>query len=65
MAHVIQAADLSDHGVVLKNHIPPTLRRLDCLVCGRDGGHEDNAVIVGLKRWSKCRPSEGDNLVST
>lgn len=65
MAHVIQLAALTDHGVVLEYQLPLTSRRLDCLVCGRNGGQEDNAVIVELKQWSKCQPSDGENLVST
>ena len=65
MAHVFQLAALMDHGVALEYQLPLTSRRLDCLVCGRDGKQEDNAVIVELKQWSKCQQSDGENLVST
>ena len=65
MAHVIQLAELTDHGVVLEYQLPLTSRRLDCLVCGRNAGREDNAVIVELKQWGKCRVSDGESLVST
>ncbi len=65
MAHVIQLAELKDHGVVLEYQLPLTSKRLDCLVCGRDNEHQDNAVIVELKQWDKCQQSDGENLVST
>ena len=65
MAHVFQLAELTDHGVVLEYQLPLTSRRLDCLVCGRDSERQDNAVIVELKQWDRCRASDGENLVST
>ena len=65
MAHVFQLAELMDHGVALEYQLPLTSRRLDCLVCGRDGKQQDNAVIVELKQWGKCQQSDGENLVST
>ena len=65
MAQVFQLADLSDHGVVLEYQLPLTSKRLDCLVCGRDSEQYDNAVIVELKQWAKCLPSDGENIVST
>jgi len=65
MAQVLQLADLEDHGVVLEYQLPLTSKRLDCLVCGRDTDQYDNAVIVELKQWAKCQPSDGENLVTT
>ena len=65
MAHVIQLAELTDHGVVLEYQLPLTSKRLDCLVCGRDNEHRDNAVVVELKQWGSCHPADGENLVST
>ena len=65
MAHVLQLAELMDHGVVLEYQLPLTSKRLDCLVCGRDVERKDNSVIVELKQWGKCGLSDGKNLVST
>ena len=65
MAQVLQLGELTDHGVVLEYQLPLTSKRLDCLVCGRDGEQQDNAVIVELKQWDKCQQSDGENLVST
>jgi len=38
---------------------------LDCMICGRDKDRQDNAVIVELKQWDRCRESDGDNEVLT
>jgi DUF2075 family protein len=35
------------------------------MICGRDKDKQDNAVIVELKQWDKCRESDGDNEVLT
>jgi len=38
---------------------------LDCLISGKDRNDTDNAVIIELKQWSKCREASGDNEVLT
>ena len=63
MAQVIDYAGLDDHGVLLEYQLPLTSKRLDCLVCGNDGVGAQQAVIVELKQWDKCMPSEADKLV--
>jgi len=60
---VFQSADLLDHGIILEYQLPLTSKRLDCLICGKDGDKKDNAVIIELKQWDKCRATEGDNEV--
>ena len=65
IAQVFQASDLLDHGVILEYQLPLTSKRLDCLVCGRDGDGSDGAVIVELKQWEKCSPALGERLVTT
>jgi len=62
---VLQHANLVDHGVMVEYQLPLTSKRLDCLVCGRDGSRKDNAVIIELKQWDKCSPAEGENEVLT
>lgn len=64
MTLVIQSADLKDHGVILEYQLPLSSRRLDCLVCGKDSEKMDNAVIIELKQWEQCRPSDGDKVVT-
>ena len=63
MAQVIEYSELNDHGVLLEYQLPLTSKRLDCLVCGTDGSNAEQAVIVELKQWDKCNPSEADKLV--
>jgi len=65
VSDVFQLAHLDDHGVILEFQLPLTSRRLDCLVCGKDGHARDSAVIIELKQWDRCGRAAGDNLVST
>lgn len=64
MSLVIQSAELTDHGIILEYQLPLSSRRLDCLVCGKDSEKQDNAVIVELKQWERCKPSDGDRIVT-
>src|SRR6266508_3275137 len=62
-AMVFQRANLLDHGVIVEYQLPLTSRRLDCMICGRDGKKNDNAVIIELKQWDRCMPADGDHEV--
>lgn len=64
-SQVFQYANLLDHGVMLEYQLPLTSKRLDCLICGKDKNKEDNAVIIELKQWDKCKEANGDNEVLT
>jgi DUF2075 family protein len=65
MSQVIEHSKLLDQGVLLEYQLPLSSRRLDCIICGEDAGTADNAVIVELKQWEKCKDSTGDREVST
>ena len=65
MSQIVQYANLIDHGVMLEYQLPLTSKRLDCMVCGKDGDKRDNAVIIELKQWDKCEAADGDNEVLT
>ncbi len=65
MSWVLEKADLTDHGVLLEHQLPLTSKRLDCMVVGRDGERQDQAVIVELKQWSDAGPSDADRCVTT
>jgi hypothetical protein len=65
MRDVLDIASLHDHGILLEYQLPLSSRRIDCMVCGRDGTKADNAVIVELKQWERCEPAEADKLVNT
>lgn len=64
-SQVFQEASLNDHGVLLEYQLPLTSRRLDCMICGRDGAGRDHAVILELKQWDGCSEAVGDKMVST
>jgi len=51
--------------VMLEYQLPLTSRRLDFMVTGKGPTYADNAVIVELKQWSKCGPTDGENEVAT
>jgi len=65
MRDVLDIASLHDHGIMLEYQLPLSSRRIDCMVCGRDGTKADNAVIVELKQWEHCEPAEADKLVNS
>ncbi|MDY9924879.1 DUF2075 domain-containing protein [Methanosarcina sp.] len=65
ISNVFVEADLTDHGVILEYQLPLTSKRLDCLISGKDKNDNDNAIIIELKQWSKCREASGDNEVLT
>jgi len=65
MRDVLDIASLHDHGILLEYQLPLSSRRIDCMVCGRDGSKLDNAVIVELKQWERCEPAEADKLVNS
>ena len=65
MRDVLDIASLHDHGILLEYQLPLSSRRIDCMVCGRDGSNGDNAVIVELKQWERCEPAEADKLVNS
>jgi len=65
MSQVIQHAELEDNGVILEYQLPQSSKRLDCMVTGRGNGDTENAIIVELKQWEQCEPSNGDREVVT
>jgi len=65
LSQTFQYAGLDDHGVILEYQLPLTSRRLDCLICGRDEKRRDNAVIIELKQWDRCKDCASENEVLT
>ena len=62
---IFEMADLYDHGVLLEYQLPLSSKRLDCLICGKDKVQNENAVIIELKQWEKCKEADGANELST
>ena len=63
MKDVLDFSSLHDHGILLEYQLPLSSKRLDCIVCGRDGEERDQAVIVELKQWDDCEDAEPERLV--
>jgi DUF2075 family protein len=63
MKDVLEFSSLHDHGILLEYQLPLSSKRLDCIVCGRDGQDADQAVIVELKQWDACESAEPEKLV--
>lgn len=62
---LFHSANLYDQGVLIEYQLPQTSRRLDCMICGKDGAGKDNATIIELKQWDACADAEGENEVLT
>jgi hypothetical protein len=65
MKDAVQDAKLLDHGVLIEYQLPMTSRRLDFMICGEDELKTENAVIVELKQWEKCKESEQKSCIVT
>lgn len=63
VSDVFNEAGLRDHGVILEYQLPFSSKRLDCIICGKDENKKDNAVIIELKQWAKCKESLAENEV--
>lgn len=62
---VFYETGFKDHGILLEYQLPLSSKRLDCMVCGKDGNRLDHAVIIELKQWAETFPSDGDNELMT
>lgn len=64
MAQVFDRAQLKDNGVLLEYQLPATSRRLDCMVTGRSEDRTAQAMIVELKQWEECEPTDGELILT-
>jgi len=65
VSSVFSEAKLLDHGILLEYQLPLSSKRLDCMIMGQDEHGSDNAVIIELKQWDKCKDSDCENEVMT
>ncbi len=63
MKDVVVSTNLDDVGVLLEFQLPLSSRRIDCVLCGSDTTNREQAVIVELKQWERCKPADADKLV--
>jgi hypothetical protein len=65
ISQVFEYSGLTDNGIILEYQLPMTSRRLDCMICGMDTSGRQNAVIIELKQWDRCRESDAPNELLT
>jgi DUF2075 family protein len=63
-SQIFDAANLTDHGVILEYELPLSSKRLDVMVVGRDEMLNDQAVIIELKQWDRCQEGFGNKVVT-
>ncbi len=66
MASIIADRDIDDDvRVALEYQIPLTSKRVDFMIAGSDESGNDTVVIIELKQWESCRPTQRENVVKT
>lgn len=64
MASIIADRDIDDDvRVALEYQIPLTSKRVDFMIAGSDDSGNDTVVIIELKQWESCRPTQRENVV--
>ncbi len=64
MASIISDRNIDDDvRVALEYQIPLTSKRVDFMIAGRDDSGKDTVVIIELKQWQSCRPTQRENVV--
>lgn len=54
-----------DSGVAIEFGIPPTGKRIDFILTGRNASNRQTAVIIELKQWTEARVTNMDAIVRT
>ena len=54
-----------DLTVAIEFQIPLTAKRIDFIICGKDGNDNKNAVIIELKQWEDIKLTNKKDLVIT
>jgi DUF2075 family protein len=67
MANVLRDAEIpTDVGISVECQIlPPSGKRIDFIVSGRDASSKDSAIIVELKQWQEAEKTPSDGIVRT
>lgn len=64
MALVVSYSGLSKNGMLVEYQLPSASKRIDCILTGEDVAGNPRAVLVELKQWERCQPSEGEHVVT-
>ena len=66
MSNVLEDQDIPDDtGVAIEYKIPPTSKRIDILLTGKNEQQRHTIVIVELKQWSEVEVTDQDAIVRT
>ena len=52
-----------DCNLAIEYQIPLTSKRVDFLIAGNDENNRSNVVVVELKQWEDCKPTNSEDLV--
>lgn len=64
MASIISERAIDDDvRVALEYQIPLTSKRVDFMIAGSDDCDRDSVVIIELKQWETCRPTQRESVV--
>lgn len=53
----------NDSKLAIEYQIPLTAKRVDFLIAGKDANNQNNIVVVELKQWENCEPTEKPDVV--
>lgn len=59
LAMVLSRAGLVDQGILLEYKLPPSSKRIDCVLCGFSAEGKPAALIIELKQWETCKETDG------
>lgn len=48
---------------VVEYQIPLTAKRVDFLIAGKDEKNDNNVVVIELKQWENCTPTQSPDVV--
>ena len=64
MSNVLDDNEISDEcNVAIEYQIPLTSKRVDFLITGKDKENNNNIVIIELKQWENCTPTQREDIV--
>jgi len=63
LATAVQRGGFTDQGMFLEYLLPLSSRRLDAIITSLDHEGRPHGVIVEMKQWSDCEPSDVEEVV--
>ena len=64
MRSVLDDNEISDDcSLAIEYQIPLTSKRVDFLIAGRDDNNNNNIVVIELKQWENCTPTQRPDIV--